>query len=161
MTTGEMTQLVVEVPENTKEIAKKNLEHGGLSRVVRETLARIAHGEEIAEAKRVKDHLETLRDERATLKQERDRIENELQDVERKIERAEQKLDRLRNIEGEYEGRLQSIEDRMHEERHHFWESHNEIVEVADTYGREPREVLNDIRQRNPELPDGLFREGI
>lgn len=154
----EMEQLVVEVPKNTKQIAKRNLEHGGLSREVRATLARIAHGEEVAEVRQVKDNLEDLRDERANLKQKRDTIENELQDVERKIERGEAKLERLRDIESEYEGRLKGIEERMQQEDMHVWPEHGVVKSTAEDYGQEPDDIIQDLRERNPELPDEQFQ---
>lgn len=157
----EMVQLVVEVPKNTKEVAKRNLEYGGLSREVRHTLARIAHGEETAELQRVKDNLEDLRDQREEYKRKRDEIENELSDVERKIERNEQKLSRLRDMESEYEGRLMSIEDQMIQDGMRVFPDHGQILSVAQEYGQEPLDVINDLKERNPDLPDEQFQSGI
>jgi len=157
----EMVQLVVEVPKETKEVAKRNLEYGGLSREVRNTLARIAHGEETAELQRVKDNLEDLRDKRSELKQSRDEIENKLSDIERKIERNEKKLDRLRDMESEYEGRLMSIEEQMIEDEIRVFHDHGQILSVAQEYGLEPIDVINDLQERNPDLPDKQFRSGI
>jgi len=154
----QMEQLVVEVPKETKQIAKRNLEHGGLSREVRATLTRIAHGEEVAEVKKVKDNLDDLRDTRADLKQQRDTVENELQDVERKIERAENRLDQLRDVESEYKGRLKAIEDRMYDDEMHIWPDHGMVKSAAQEHGKEPSEIIDDIRDRNEDLPSEQFR---
>lgn len=154
-----MEQVVVEVDKDTKELAKRKLEHGGLSREIRNTLARIAHGEEQGEAQRVKDNLEDLRDRRAELKQKRDGIENELQDIERKIERAENKLESLRDAEQEYIGRLKSIEERMEEDGMRVWEEHGKVQSVAREYGKEPSDVLEDLRERNPGFEDRQFQQ--
>lgn len=158
---GEMAQVAFEIPKETKELAKLKLDHGGLSRELRETLTRIAHGAEASELQRVKDNLETLRDERSELKQQRDSIENQLADVERKIERAEQKLDRLRDMETEYEGRLKAIEDEMHEKSMKVWPTHGKIQRLAEEYDREPEEIVSQLKERNPNLPNHQFTEGV
>lgn len=156
-----MEQLVVEVPKETKEVAKRKLPHGGLSSEVRDALARIAHGEEVAELKKVKDNLEDLRDKRADLKQQRDDIENQLQDVERQIERAETKLSQLRDLENEYEGRLKGLERRMHEDEIHVWLTFPEVEDIAEEYDKQPVDVINDLKDRNPGLPDEQFESKI
>lgn len=158
---GDMAQIAVEVPRETKELAKNKLDHGGLSREMRELLARIAHGEDVAQVKRVRDNLENLRDERMKLKTKRDEIANRIADVERKIERSEAKLDRLRDRESEYEGRLKAIEQDMHQDGISVWTTHPEVERVADEYDRDPLDVVSDLKERNPDLPPERFEEGL
>jgi chromosome segregation ATPase len=156
-----LEQINVEVPAETKELAKGKLEHGGLTRVVRETLERIAHGEQSTEIERVKDQLADLRDTRQSLQKDRNRIDDELDDIERKIERAENRLDELRDKQGEYEGALQMIEDAMHEEGMHVFTDHGQVQEAAKIGDCSPGDVIEDLQERNPELPEERFTDAV
>lgn len=153
-------QINVEVPATTKELAMRELEHGGLTRVVRETLERVAHGEQSTEIERVKDQLSDLRDTRQDLQKERNAIDDKLDDVERKIERAESRLDELRDKEGEYDGALQMVEERMHSDGMRVFPEHAKIQDAASVGDCSPEDVIDDLRERNPELPDTQFTEG-
>jgi chromosome segregation ATPase len=162
MTDDEDTeQINVEVPARTKELAKDQLEHGGLTRVIREKLTQIAHGEEASEIERVKDQLHELRDERRDLKRERHDIDQQLEKVDVKIERAENKLDELRDKEGEYEGALQMIEEEMHNEGMCVFEGHGRIKNAADIGDCTQQDVINDLKERNPDLPQEQFSQNL
>ena len=157
----ETEQINVEVPKRTKELAKEELEHGGLTRVIRERLSEIAHGAESTKKERLKDQLEELRDERKKLKGERMEIDEQLDVVERKIERAESKLDELRDTESEYEGALQIIEEQMHNDGIRIFVGHGRVRDAAKIGNCTEQDVINDIQQRNPNLPEEQFTEGI
>lgn len=153
----ELAQINVKVPERTKELAKEELEHGGLTRVVQETLSRIAHGEETTERQRVLDHLEELRDEKREKIQDRNQLDAEIEDLEVKIERAEKRLDELEDKMGEYEGMLQMMESQMHENDLHVDPGHGKIRDAAKKAGCDPSDVIDDLRERNPDLPESQF----
>jgi chromosome segregation ATPase len=156
----EMAQINVRVPERTKELAKNELGHGGLTQLVRKEMERVAHGGDVTEKNRIQDRLEKLRDERQELKTERNQINDRLDDVERKIERAESELDAIRNKEGEYEGALQVIEDQMHEKGMRVWEGHGQVEDVALLGDCDPVDVVADLKERNPDLPKEQFEMG-
>lgn len=153
----EMDQINVRVPAETKELAKRKLDHGGLTRVVRERLMEIAHGAEITEKARLKQHLEELREERRELKRRRADIDDRLEELEGKIARAEDRLDSIRDREGEYEGALQMLEAEMHDTGMHVFEDHAKVQEAALVGQCSPEDVLDDLRERNPNLPEEQF----
>lgn len=157
MTDEETAQVNVKVPKRTKERAKKQLDHGGITRLVKEQLQRVAHGEKVTEIERTKDHLEDLRDERRDLKNERQDIENKLEDLEVKIERAENRLDDLRDRQGEYEGALRMISDTMQEEGMRVDPGHGMIQSAAEAGDCTPEDVVDDLKDRNPDLSDDMF----
>jgi chromosome segregation ATPase len=151
----------VEVPKSTKELAKEQLEHGGLTRVVREELERIAHGSETSEKQRLQDHLQDLRDERKHLKTERTEIDNQIDDLEVKIERIENKLDNIRDREGEYEGALRMIEEMMEKHGMNVDVGHGKVEDAARVGNCTPEDVIADLKDRNPQYGPERFSEGV
>lgn len=156
----EYKQLVVNVPKRTHGIAKKKLDHGGLTRVVREALSRVAHGERTTEKERVKDHLRELRDNRRELMNERSDLNNRLDKLEIEIERTENRLDVLRDREGEYDGALQLIEQNM-EDGMQVFVGHAMVEQAAEMGDCGQEDVLDDLKERNPDYPESQFSEGL
>jgi len=159
MTDEDTEQIHVKVPSETKEIAKQRLEHGGITRVVREALSRVAHGEEATERERTKDQLKEWRDEKREKVQERNQLDSDIEDLEIKIERAENRLEELEDKVGEYEGTLRVIEERMHEDRMHVDPGHGSVKEAATVGNCTPEDVIEDLQDRNPNLPLEQFEQ--
>lgn len=157
---GEYEQVNVKVPKRTKELAKKQLEHGGISRVIREALEREAHGERTTERARVKDHLNDFREERRSKKSKRDRLNDDLDELDVKIDRAEQRLDELDDREGQYEGVLTALDEHLAEGGHVF-PDHGMVERAAEVGGCAPQDVIDDLRDRNPDLPDERFKQMV
>jgi len=157
MSDEETERVTAEVPKRDKEIAKAKLDHGGISREIRKTITRIAHGVEISERERLKEDIETWRDQRRKKVHEKQSIENEIDEYNVKIERAENQLDELRDKQGEYEGALQMVEDDMHEHGMSVWPDHGKIEHAASLGGCNPKDVINDLQDRNPDLPTEQF----
>lgn len=159
MTDEEMTQINVEVPAATKELAKEELGHGGLSRAVRERLTEIAHGEQVGKRQRVADQLEELRDEKREKVTARNKLDDVIADLEIKIERKERVMQELEDTVGQYEGYLQSIEDQMREHDMSVFIGHGQVETAAKLGDCTEKDVLDDLRERNPEFSDSRFEE--
>jgi chromosome segregation ATPase len=155
----DMTQINVEVPESTKELAKEELGHGGLSRVIRQRLTEIAHGEQVGKRERIADQLEELRDEKREKVSARNKLDNQIADLDIKIERKERTMQDLEDSVGQYEGYLQSIEDQMHEHEMSVFVGHGQVETAAKLGDCTETDVLDDLRERNPDLPDEQFEE--
>jgi len=145
------------VDETTLEEAKGKLDHGELSEELRTTVQRIAHGAEVAEETRLTDHLETLREARRKKRQERDNIEQELEEINRDIERTERRLEQLREQDGEYDGVLSMLEEDLHDGRRILGGS-DKIKRAASIGDCSVDDVVEDLRERNPNVPDKAFR---
>lgn len=156
----ETKQVKAEIPARTKRLAKEKLDHGGISRVIREALAREVHGERTTERARVKDNLDELRDERRHVMSERDRLNDELQQLDVKIERAERRLDELDDLEGEYEGVLKGCEELL-ADGHHVFLDHGMVERAAEVGNCSPEDVIEDLKERNPDYPDDRFQPKI
>jgi len=150
-------QVNVQIPKHTKEKAKKQLEHGGLTRVVRESLERVAHGEQTTERERVKDNLKELRDTRRDKVKDKQGLESEIEDLDLKIERAENRLDELDDKKGEYEGRLAMLVSQIEEDEMRVWPTHGKVVKIAEETNCTQEDVIADIRERNPTLTNLVF----
>ena len=151
------TQVGFEVDKDTVETAKQKLEFGEMSQRLRETLEAIAHGTEVAEETRLTDRLQTLREERRSLRQQRDNVENDLDEVNRKIERVEQRLDSLREQDGQYDGVLAMLEEDLHSGVRILGGS-DKIKRAAELGDCSVDEVIEDLKERNPEVPEKAFR---
>jgi len=155
----DMTQINVEVPESTKELAKEELGHGGLSRVIRQRLTEVAHGEQVGKRERIADQLEELRDEKREKVSRRNQLDDEIASLDVKIERKERAMQELEDSVGQYEGYLQSIEDQMREHDMSVFVGHGQIDTAASLGDCTETDVLDDLRERNPDLPDEQFEE--
>lgn len=155
----ETEQLVVNVPADAKEAAKEKLEHGGLTRVVREKLSEVAYGAESSEKERLQHRLDDLRDTRQEKKNERAQLDREIDEINRKIERVEERLDTLRDKAGEYEGALQMIEDLMHEDGMIVDPGNGKVQRAAEVSDCSASDVIADLKERNPELEQSHFQE--
>ena len=151
------TQVGFEVDKDTVETAKQKLEFGEMSQRLRETLEAIAHGTEVAEETRLTDRLQTLREERRSLRQQRDEVENGLDEVNRKIERVEQRLDSLREQDGQYDGVLAMLEEDLHSGIRILGGS-DKIKRAAKLGDCSVDDVVADLKERNPDVPDKAFR---
>lgn len=143
-------------PKNTVETAKAKLNHGEMSERLRKTLEEIAHGKDVAEQTRVKERLKKEREERREIEREIRDKQQERDEKDRIIERLEEKLDTLSEQEGEYDGFLQSIEADLHDGKH-VWKDHGKIEEAAELVDCRPKDVIEDLKERNPNLPESRF----
>jgi len=143
-------------PRESVEKVKSDLEHGGLSRILRERLEEAAYGVEVAERTRVKENLRDLREERRGIESKISKLQNDREEKDREIERLEQKLDRLAEQDGEYDGHLQSIEANLHDGKSVFT-GHPLVKSAADAGDCDETDVIQDLQERNPELPESQF----
>jgi len=137
--------------------AKAKLDHGELSELLRQELDRIAHGADVAEENRLTDRLRHLRKSRRELRDERDSIESNLEEIERKIERIEKRLDELREQEGEYDGVLSMLEEDLHAGKRILGGS-DKLHRAATIGDCKPEEVIADLKERNPDVPEKAYR---
>jgi len=142
----------------TVELAKNKLEYGEMSELLRETLDRVAHGADVAEETRLKDALEAIRESKRDLREERQHVERQLEEKSREEERIEQRLDALREQEGEYDGVLAMLEEDLHEGVR-IMEGSNKVKRAAAIGDCDPEDVLADLKERNPDVPDKAYRQ--
>jgi len=147
------------VDPETKEEAMAKLDHGGMSRGLRQRVERIADSGK-SRKERLEDELQDTREEREDKVADRDKLNTDIERLNSKIERLEKELDEIRDRQGEYEGHLQSIETMLHEENARVFEGHGQITTAAEAGDCEPADVIADLKERNPNLPNHRFTPG-
>ena len=145
-------------PKDTVELAKSKLAHGEMSEILRQRLASVAHGTDVAEETRIKDNLEELRESRRDKLQEIQNLQNDVDEIERKIGRKEERLDVLREQEGQYDGVLAMLEEDLHGGMRIFTES-GKVKRAAELGDCTVQDVINDLKERNTDVPDQAFRK--
>jgi len=146
------------VDESALKMAKKECEHGEFSKELRRTVQRLAYGAETSRREQVKEQLADLRDERDEVREERRRKEQQERKLDKKIERKEQELSDLQDTDAEYQGMLESIEADLYQGVR-IWEDTTTVKTAANKTGQTPEDVVEDLRERNPDVPDRAFRK--
>lgn len=134
-----------------------SLERGERTAVLREVAEKLAAGEydgytvndiKVAQKREeIEDLREVMRQARADL----ERTESELDDLLREREQIETEADR-------YDGALWSFEqDFRAGDVGHVTGNEPGTIKIADEFGKSVDGVVNDLRERNPDLPDKAF----
>lgn len=158
--TGDRSQVHFEVNRQAKELAKEKLEFGELSKVLRDEVRRVAFGEEISKRQRLTERLEKLREERDSLRADMRRIETEIDEKETEIARVEERMGGLERKEERYEAQIEMLEDQLFKGTR-LWEDHGQVIKAAKTGEKQPKEVLQELQDRNPEIPEYAFQDGL
>ena len=154
--TGGKDQINFTVEQNAKDLAKEKLDHGELSTELRETIHRIAYGEEISKRERLHKRLADLREDKDSLRAEKRELEAEIEEVEGKIARIEERLDGMERQEDKYEATLEMLEETLYAGGRVF-EEHGQVMKAAKIGGKEPADVIDELKERNAAIPDHAF----
>lgn len=157
VTDDEMVRTTVTMPRHLRDAAKRNTEHGELSEAVRERYREIAYGEEIAKNERKKQELAEVRQEKDRLREQLTEIQAKLENVERKERRLEEQVEESRAIEQEYETILETLEAEVRDGAH-ITTKRTSVKNAAEIKGCEPEAVVQELKDRNPEIPDCAFK---
>jgi len=143
--------------EKLHNAAKQNAEHGELSQRFREVLKELAYGAAATERERVQERLTSLRDQRRDVDADIQRLKSKRDELDRKIERAERKLNELQELDGKYDGMLETIESQLHDGVR-FPPGGPPIQKAAGIIDATADDVIADLKERNPDVPDAAFR---
>jgi len=145
------------VDEATWQSAMDRLEWGEMSERLRDTVVEIAYGADISKRQKVQRRLDEVRDRRNELQSKIDNLRADLQRRNAQVAELERTLATLNDVEGEYSGALQVIEDiitagaRVDPE-------HVQVKRAAALKKVQPQEVIKDLQERNLDLPPEAFR---
>jgi len=176
---AETVQLKAEVPKHLKEQVKSDLGYGGIKKVVVDKLKEIARGQTVEQAERENakrlegvlegydkmmaraEQYDGVMDELAT-ELRRDAIAS-VHAVARKNheQMADAQAEIQESIDTEYETVMDKLEDSL-DDGQRVWESHGQVEEAAKTkgVGFTPADVIAELKERKPDLPDERFEEG-
>lgn len=156
----EMSRISVDVKKTHHEMAKRKLEYGGITREIREAIRRVAVGEDMNQRSRLERQLEELQEKRDDLRAKRREIEASIETIETKINGVQHDISQLSSKEERYEAKLEELEYDLREGGQRFYPEHKKIERIAGETQREPEALINDLKERNPDIPDYAFEEG-
>jgi len=150
------SQINFTVEANAKDLAKDKLNHGELSTELRETIHRIAYGEEISKRERLHKRLADLREKKDSKRAEIREKQAEVEEIESEIARIEERLDGMERREDKYEATLEMLEETLYAGGRVF-EEHGQVMKAAKIGGKETEDVIEELKERNPSVPDHAF----
>lgn len=148
------------VPRHVREAAQKKTDHGELSERVRSLYRRTAFGEDYDENATIKMELERVRDEKDEKRAKMRELRAELESLESKETRLEEKVSKHESLEQKYEGHLESLESAL-KSGNSLSEKDARVEMAANTGECEPEEVIQTLKERNPEIPDHAFTQAV
>jgi septal ring factor EnvC (AmiA/AmiB activator) len=145
------------VDDATWQSAMERLQWGEMSERLRDTVVEIAYGADISKRQKVQRRLDEVRARRDELQNKISNLGADLQRQNAQIAELERTLATLNDVEGEYSGALQVIEDIINVGARVDPE-HVQVTRAAALKKVQPEEVINDLQERNPDLPTEAFR---
>jgi predicted nuclease with TOPRIM domain len=152
----ELVQVSHLVPDSVKADAQENSGHGDLSDAVRQAYRIVAYGDDYEDTARLKQRLERARNEFERLVEQKEQIEREMRDVKGRIDSLEDKLDESEQQDEAFNEELDLLEDAV-KEGEHIFPTHGKVEAAAEIGGVPPEDVIDTIRERNPDIPDDAF----
>lgn len=157
----EMVRVNVEVPKTVRDTATEKLEYGGLSREIRERLHEIAFGPELTQRSRLERRREDLKDDLREKREARREIETEIETLENRILAVDEKLTSMTAREDKFEAKLEELESQLREDGMRVFPGHPAVGRAAATGEVEIEGVIRELKDRNPDVPDFAFVEGL
>jgi len=158
--TDDRAQIHVKVSREAKELAKQKLKHGELSQLFRDELRRVAYGDEVSKRERLQRNLEEIREEKDSLRAEKREIEGEIERVETEIARVEERMDGLERKEDRFDAQIEMLEEALAEGMR-LDPKNPKVITAAKTGGVETDEVIGELRDRHPNIPDQAFKQKL
>lgn len=157
----EMVQISVNVPKSAKETAKQKLDYGGLSREVRDRINEIAFGADLNQRSRLERQREELQGELREARERRREADADIETLEERIAAIDEKLSNLTTREEKYEAKLEELESQLRRDGVRVDVDQPAVGRAAATGGVEPEGVIKTLKERNPDVPDFAFEDGL
>lgn len=157
----ESVRITFEAPESVRDGAKQKLPHGGMSEELRDTLTRIAFGEDMNQRSRLEKQKEDLKEKLREKREIRREADADIETLEGRLQGINEKLDQISTGEERYEAKLESLEYNVRVDGTHLDPGHGQVKSVAGEFGKSPEGVIKDLKHRNPDVPDQAFEEGM
>lgn len=147
------------VDKSIKERAQKNAtEWGELSEAVREVYRLYANRGEFSDVGRLELKLVKAEHDRERIQEQIDELTSQLESVKSREDELRERIDEREEMSREYEELLETIESEIRDGASVFPE-HGMIQDAAKRSGKSAEGVIDDLQDRNPDLPDAAFVE--
>lgn len=147
------------VPADVKERAKEHAEYGELSEAVRDVYRIYASAGGSGTLAQLEIKLRKTRREKESIQERIDALNEELTEVKKREAELQAEIRNYQRESTEYERLLCELDELLVDGAAVF-ESHAKVQNAASVGGVSTTEVIDDLRERNPDLPDSRFEEG-
>ena len=155
----ELVQVNHLVPKSDKNQAQRNAdEWGELSEAVRAVYRLYARRGNFGDIGELEVQLLKAKHDRERIQEQIDELTSQLSTIKSREEHLEEEIEEAKVRGNEYEDLLEDIEAEIRDGVSVF-PDHGRIKEAAKMSGKSAGDVISDLRDRNPDLPDAAFTE--
>ena len=144
------------LPEHLKDAGLRNSEHGEMAERCRDQFRRVGYGEEVQNEEALRRELETVRNKKDEVDAEIRDLQSERERLARKETRLEERVEKTDSRKEKYDGMLESAESLL-AQGGHVYPHHPIIKNAADLMKITTEEVIDDLKDRHPAIPDHAF----
>lgn len=167
--TQDTKRLVVELAASKKEVLDEIFEYGELTATFRDVADRIIEQEGYTRQTVYDARIEQKKQARDDHREARDHHAERADELDDEIEELQRERANVLSKEDEYRGALKELERDLRREPTGpdddtltcIWATHPKVQGLADEYGKQADVVLDDLRDRNPDVPNEAFTEGV
>lgn len=147
------------VDGDLKDLAIAKADRGEVSERLRREIERMALGEEASNREVAKKRLEEVREEKEQKIDRREELGEEIERLEATEAELEEKIEQYADRQDEYESLLEML-DELLQDGYRADPGHGKVIRAARLAGTDEEAVIDELKDRNPDVPDELFTEG-
>jgi chromosome segregation ATPase len=153
-------QIAFNVDSTTKKAAQADLDHGELSEKLRNSVHKMAFGEDISRREQLDQRIEEVSQEIEEHVAQRRHHDAEIDRLIAEKDRLEETMQTLTSRDDQYETTLEMLEEALADGQRVF-PGHGQVERAASIGDTPPEEVIEDLKERNPSYPDERFIDGL
>lgn len=159
MSDDEPTKLFgAQIDADTHEVLDARLEYGEKSRLIQDLANTIAYGGDWNERTPLDIQIENVEEKLARAREKRRKADAEIETYEADLQRLRDKRETKQTREEKIEASLVPVEADLREGKRVFPE-HGAIQTIAREYSMAAIDVIDFLKERNPDVPDHAFEE--
>lgn len=148
------------IPPDDAELFDELTDHGEASYIFRDVVKRYNESHGYDRRTTYDARIEYLKEKLQVAEGKIQKWKDEVRDIKEEIELVRERRESVLTQQEEFEIALETVETPFREgEFGHIDPGHPRIQELAEKYGRQPDAVHQELRDRNPDVPDRAFRE--
>ena len=156
MSDDEKVQAIVEMPRHLREAAQDKTDFGEMSERVRALYREVAYGEVYDERQQLQARLDELTEELSNERRKKREIESNINDLETEIDKVQRRISERSTESAEYKAHLESLEAELMDGRRVTTQM-NAVATAAEKKGVMKTVVIEQLKERNPDVPDYAF----
>lgn len=148
------------VKEGLAERVMERLEHGEWSSIVKEVARTIAGGDGHPKVAAIEGMLHNRKQRLREARQKRREAEARIESLEEEIQDLQHQRERIETLDERYDAALEQLESSFRRgELGRLFPDHAAVRDLADDYEKVPIDVIDDLRERNPDVPNYAFQQ--